>query len=183
MLERETMSEKEWISGKETDRAWQAMPEGRCEAALRIWDSIVQRQLSAAQYNMNRGIARLLTGDTQGALVDFLERRSRPAMFPVPFVGAALWLQGQRVKACEDWAYEISRRRSGELTHYDEAGGVEVPALLMWGSAYEGLGEWRKLSVQELKDWDRRNRRVKEYGPGPLRRWERWPGVLAPWYR
>ena len=137
-----------------------------------MWDTIIQRTGEVSRFYVNRGITRLLCGDTQGGLADFLAHRNRPypGKWQVPFVGAALWLQGQREAACEDWAYEISRRRSGELTHNDEAGGVEVPALLWWASAHEGLGEWRKLAIQELRDRDRRNRRVKDYGPGPLRR-------------
>jgi hypothetical protein len=158
------------------------MLEGRYQEALQMWDEYVQRDPRAAQWNMSRGTTRMLCGDPQGALTDFLVFRNRPyaGKFPLPFVGTALWLQGQRAAACEDWANELSRRRSGEFTHMDEAGGVEVPALLWWASAHAGLEEWRKLAVQELKDRDRRNRRVKDYHAGPLRRRERWPGVLAP---
>jgi hypothetical protein len=145
-----------------------------------MWDTIVQRTGEVSGFNANRGITRLLLGDAHGALDDFLEIRNGQPFMPISFVGATLWLQGQRVAACEDWVYEISRRRSGEITHSDDAGGVQVPVLLWWGSAHEGQGEWRGPAVKELKDRDRNMRRRKDHYPGPLRRWDRWPGVLAP---
>ena len=173
-------SETDWVSGEESDRAWQAMLDGHYEDALRMQDSFVQR--NGARWLRSRGTTRLLLGDAAGAETDFRTFRDRPCpgKFPIPDVGTAIWLQGRHEEACEDWAYEISRRRSGVITHCDEAGGVEVPALLWWASAHPSLEVWRKLAVEELRDRDRRNRRRKDYGPGPLRRWERWPGVLAP---
>jgi hypothetical protein len=167
-----TSSEREYISGEETDRAWNAMLEGRYADARRLWDDIVRRGKSPWSYSMNRGITRLLLGDLEEALVDFLQWRNRPdrAKLPVPFVGATLWLQGKREAACEDWAGEIARRRAGELTHYDDAGGVEAPMLLWWASGHAGLEPWRRLAMEEIR------------GRAKTKRWQRsrWPGPLVP---
>jgi hypothetical protein len=165
-------SEREYISGEETDRAWQAMLDGRYGEALRLWDDIVHRGKSPWAYCMNRGITRLLLGDLEEALADFITVRNRPdrAKLPVPFVGATFWLQGNRTAACEDWADEIARRRAGEFTHYDDAGGVEAPMLLWWASGHTGLEPWRRLAMEEIR------------GRAKTKRWQRsqWPGPLVP---
>jgi hypothetical protein len=155
-------------TGAETDRAWYATRDGQYADALRMWDDIVARDRGFGRYNMNRGITRLLTADYRGALEDFRLCREGPARtIPVPFVGTALWLLGQRDLACEDWGCEISRHRSREITNTDESGN-SVSGLLWWASYHEGLASWRQPAVEELRRWWRMKWCQKSYWPGSI---------------
>lgn len=119
---------------------------------------------------MNRGIVRLLVGEAEEALADFLTARSLPPKACVvnEFVGTALWRQGQHEAACQDWENEIRRRRSRELTHTDEAGGVLVPALLWWASQHSGLNHWQGLADEELRHRWRTKACQRSLWPGTL---------------
>jgi hypothetical protein len=163
---------REYVSPAEVNGISQTMFEGHYADALRGWDGIMARDLNPGRYRVARGLTLLLLGELDAALTDFLEVRKPMGMVKrsVPLVGAALWLQGRREAACEDWASEIARRRSGDLTYGDSAGGAHAPALLWWASAHPGLDRWRPLAVDEL----RRRARAKTC------RRSRWPGPLVP---
>jgi tetratricopeptide (TPR) repeat protein len=115
------------------------------------------------------------TGDLEAARQDYL--RARTAQFPLHFrpllleVGMLLWLQGEREAACEDWAGEIRRIRSREITH-TSAGycGLDAPARLWWASAHAELAHWRPVAVKDLRGQMRCKYPEKE----------RWPGTLVP---
>ncbi len=154
------------------NRVWQATWQGDYHNALRIYDSelVPLNEPKVIGDMTNLGILYVLMSRFDKALEVFREARSLPSppAIPVPFIGAILWMQGKHEDACADWAYEIKRRRSGEMTHSDEAGGVEVPVLLWWASAHTGLEEWRKLAEQELKRRWRAKRCQTSRWPGPL---------------
>lgn len=154
------------------NRAWKATWEGRYSDALRIYDKEFAPLDYVATFGdlNNLGILHILRGNLDNALAVFQEARSLPPppAIPVPFIGTILWIKGKFGEACKDWAYEIERRRSGVITHSDEAGGVEVPALLWWASAHTGLEGWRKLAEQELKRRGRTKRCQNSRWPGPL---------------
>lgn len=159
------------VHPKESNRAWAATLEGRYEEALQQWDAILARDQRSLGFYENRGITRLLVGEMEGALEDFLEARHNPSFFrlQVPFVGVTLWLQGKHDAACEDWANEITRRRAGEFTHVtDDAGGVEIPALLWWASAHPALDGWRKTAEAELQRRGRTKQCQRSSWPGPV---------------
>jgi lipoprotein NlpI len=160
------------MNGSKAMQAWQALSEGRYQEALLNYDEVLSHGESLGE-RMNRGTTRLLIGDHQGALSDFQTARELQQHSAVkvanPQVGVAFWLDGQRQLACEDWADEIRRRQTGDITHSDGAGGVVVPALLWWASCHEGLSEWQERAVQELRNrW-----RTKQCQRS------RWPGSIA----
>lgn len=157
------------------NRAWNATWQGRYKDALRVYEEELAPLDEPKVFgNMtNLAILYLLMDDLDKALDVFRDIRGLPPppIIPVPFIGAILWMQGKRTEACEDWAYEISRRDAGIITHCDEAGGVEVPALLWWAVAHPGLEGWRKIAERELKKrW--RTKRCQH---------SRWPGSLVPY--
>jgi hypothetical protein len=158
------------VTPEEANRAWQAMLEGRFVDALRMLDDLDARDPGTGRYSGNRGMTRLCLGDVDGALADFLALRdSFRRRVTVEFVGAVLWLQGKRQEACDDWHGQIEMRRSGVITHADEAGGVAVPALLWWASLHAGFEAWREPALEEL----RRRWRTR------MCRQSRWPGSIA----
>jgi hypothetical protein len=165
-------SPREYVCPTEFNDAWRVAAEGHYAEALRRWDSIMARDVNPDRYRLARGITQLLLGDPDAALVDFREVRKPMGIVrrSVPLIGVALWLQGRREAACEDWASEIARRRTGDLTYGDNAGGAHVPALLWWASAHRGLDHWRSLAVDEL----RRRARTKKC------QHSRWPGPVVP---
>jgi hypothetical protein len=136
--------------------AWQATLEGQYGEALRLFDDILERRPATAEFN-NRGTTRLLVGDLEGAYSDFLAARRLRCYCVSEMVGVALWLQGKPVAACEDWASELSRIRSGEITHCEPETGT-VPPLLWWASAYPDLERWRWVAVEALRRYWRRKR-------------------------
>lgn len=158
------------VPATDMNLAWQAMLEGRYSEALDMWKSIASQDPSE-RFLMNRGVTHLMLGQLEEALIDFSRERSNPGnvKMPVPLIGATLWVKGDREGACDDWAYEITRRRSGEITNADEAGGVIVPALLWWASSYPQFRSWRALALDELK----RRWRTKQCQQS------RWPGPVA----
>lgn len=84
-------------------------------------------------------------------------------------LGALLWLTGEREAACKHWLNEITRIHNGrEITHTDGAGGVLVPALLWWASAHEGLEEFEKPAIVELKKRWKTKRAQASHWPGPI---------------
>jgi lipoprotein NlpI len=161
------------VSPEESNAAWAATLEGRYAEALQRWDTILAHDRMTLGSFTNRGITRLLVGNLEGALADFLEVRQFPFLprVQVPFIGTTLWMEGQREAACEDWAAEIARHNAGEFTHItDDAGGIQIPALLWWASAHSSLEHWRALAVKKL----RRRAQTKQCQRS------RWPGPLAP---
>jgi len=163
-------------AGNISNRAWEATLQGRFQDALHIYNVELVEEL--AQYDQlgppghlgNQAILFTLMGHLDAALEMSRQIRSRQhtTAYPVPLIGAILWMQGKRTEACDDWAFEIERRRSGVITHCDEAGGVEVPALLWWASAHTGFEGQRKLAEQELKRRGRTKRCQTSRWPGPL---------------
>lgn len=154
------------------NRAWNATWQGRHKDALRVYEEELAPLDEPKVFGniTSPAILHLLMGHLDNALAAFQEARALPPppAIPVPFIGAILWMQGKHKEACEDWAYEIGRRRSGIITHCDEAVGVEVPALLWWASAHTGFEGWRKLAEQELKGRGRTKRCQNSRWPGPL---------------
>ena len=154
------------------NRAWDATWQGRYIDALHIYEEELAPLNEPRLFGnlTNLAILHLLMGHLDNALAAFQEARALPPppAIPVPFIGAILWMQGKHKEACEDWAYEIGRRRLGIITHSDEAGGVEVPALLWWASAHTGFEGWRKLAEQELRKRGRTKRCQNSRWPGPL---------------
>ncbi len=150
--------------------AWEFALNGRYEEALMSFDTLLIERRSYVAIS-TRGLMRLMTNDLDGALEDLQEARNLPCppKVPVPLIGVIYWMQGSYELACEDWMYEISRRRSKEVTHCDAAGGVQVPLLLWWGSIHEGLRHWRKPAEEEMK-----NRMRTKQGQN------NWPGMVVP---
>jgi len=155
----------------ETVQAWQAMLEGRYQEAVSSYNYILSHHESLGE-RMNCGAARLLIGDYKGALSDFQTARFSQQQSPVkvanPKVGVALWLDGKRELACQDWSDEIKRRQAGNITHSDGAGGVEIPALLLWASAHPGLSGWTEEAVKELKSRWRTKQCQRSIWPGSI---------------
>jgi len=158
------------LEQQENNAAWQAILEEKYDEALAIYSVMLQRRDGLAAH-MNRGITRLLIGDYSGAEADFRSGRNHPDRLPARMInlkiGVALWLQNQPEAACADWANEILRTRSGDITHADEA---EAPALLWWASAHSELRHWRELAEEELS---RQSARADTQS-------HRWPQMLVP---
>lgn len=160
------------------NRAWQATWEGRYNDALAIYDVDLAEELS--QYPdtrphthvSNRATLLILMGRL-GAALEMLRQsrllqKEKAGAYPVPMIGAVLWMLGEYKEACNDWVYEISRRDDGLITHCDEAGGVQVPALLWWAAAHTGLEGYRKIAGRQLKKRGRTKRCQHSRWPGPL---------------
>lgn len=136
--------------------------QGDYNQALAIWTSLLEVQ-EVARILYDCGTTYLILRDWRRALEHFERARavsSTPApKHMVPMVGVALWLSGERGAACMDWAADIARRQAGAFRSLDAAGGVDVPALLWWGSAQPGLSGWRPIATEELSNrW-----RAKEF--------------------
>jgi hypothetical protein len=137
------------VTTEEWNRAWQSTLDGRYVEAGKLWDNIVARYPRRGIPNLNRGITRLLLGDLCGALDDFQQQRSHPpgpVRYSGEYVGVTLWLLGEHEAACEDWADDIAKRRSGAI-----AASIEVASLLWWAAAYPDHEQWRKLARDELR--------------------------------
>src|SRR5262249_25232536 len=100
------------------------------------------------------------------AAADFRAARHLAPHCVAPMVGVALWQAGELQAACEDWANEIGRIRSGEVTHYDETG--NVAPLLWWASMHDVLASWRELATEELRRLARGRRRWAGAWPGAI---------------
>jgi hypothetical protein len=127
------------LSVEKTNRAWQATLDGQYQEALRYFDEILAHQPKMPEFN-NRGTTRLMVGDAEGAYSDFLAARQRVPYRANPKVGVALWQQGKREAACEDWARELSRIRSREITHLRAPETGDFPPLLWWAPVTQ---DWR----------------------------------------
>jgi len=138
-----------------------------CDHLLSLRDNVTLRLL--------RGSLRLLTGDLIGGQQDLEIARVHPGLGQSRLmrtnVGAALWMQGKREAACQDWAEEIRLFRARVVTHTDPVGGVEPPAILWWASAHEDMKHWRKAAEKEL----RARIKTTRYRP------DVWPGPVAPY--
>src|SRR5262245_43603407 len=155
-------------SPEETNRAWQATLGGRYAEALELFDRILARKPSMPEFN-NRGITHLLAGDPQRAWADFMSARQLAPWCAASMVGVALWQQGQRESACEDWATEMERIRSKAITHVGSRVTGDMAPLLWWASGHGGLGHWKTLAVDDLqRRWRQRDRWVVP-----------WPGAIV----
>lgn len=153
------------------NRAWTETLAGRYAQACELYDQLLVDRQTVGDL-CNRGVTCLLMGDLDEALCDFMDARLLPgkAKSVNELVGTTLWLMGNRIEACEDWANEIRRKRSKELTYFDSAGGVEVPALLWWASVRLDASRWRSFAEDEL----RRRQRTRQC------RESEWPGPIVP---
>ena len=158
-----------YSSELDTNKAWQATVEGRYSEAIMLWNSILSCEKRFGIL-INAGITNLLAGELNDASRRFEEARNLPPQNTVvEFLGVVAWLAGRYEDACQNWADEIERRRSGKIVYSDAAGGVQTAALLWWASACTDSIQWRKIAEDELKHrW--RNKQAQN----------NWPGKVAP---
>jgi tetratricopeptide (TPR) repeat protein len=110
----------------------------------------------------NRALAYMNLGDYSGAINDYsiLERDYPTSDAYVIMMGVAQWLQGDKKNAIDSWRSGLGRG------YTDEAGGVEIPALLWFAS----LGtKDSKLEGEALRLMKKLWRpRIKQVWPGPI---------------
>ncbi len=151
----------------ENNSAWQATLEGDYPRALEIFNVVLRRAASLGA-TQNRGITRLLAGDAEGALIDFMSTRSfGPSNRNAIFIGTALWLNHRQHLACKDWEYEIEQLWLKNIVYSDAAGGVLPAALLWWGSAHSGFHMYKDVAEQQLKRL-KQTQRCRCNWPGPV---------------
>jgi hypothetical protein len=153
---------------------WRDAQNGRFDEALAGCDHLLSLRDNVT-LRLLRGSLRLLTGDMIGGQQDLEIARVHPGLGQSRLmrtnVGAALWMQGKREAACQDWAEEIRLLKARIVTHTDIAGGIEPPAVLWWASAHEDMKHWRKLAEKEMKA----RMKTTRYRP------DDWPGPVAPY--
>jgi lipoprotein NlpI len=146
------------------NRAWEMVTRGDYEAALGIWNNLVNPERPPEQFLNNRGITLLALRRPQAALDDFLSVRHAMPYLVQPYVGIAYWLMGNRDAACEDWWMEAERVRARVITHADVT--WTTPPLLWWAAGHPDLECWRARAEQIMKQRWRTKRCREQVWPG-----------------
>jgi len=167
--------------------AWELIRSGQYEAAAEEYGRLVREQ--GGRFNLaNLGVAHLLMGNFPAALDDFqrIIAESDPRYLSTSeyvSAGIALWNLDRPEEAIASW-------RAGLAAPYtDAAGGVEIPALLLYGGwrsgspavEKEGVKLLEKLWAGHLRRQKRRQERARPthsdlVHPGLVA----WPGAIVP---
>jgi len=143
---------------------WQLISEGKYEEAIDEFSAVLGKSPLAMNWG-NRGLAYLAVQDYESAVSDFrryveLDPRSDHGYI---FLGVSQWCSNRPREAVETW------RRGLDAAFTDAAGGVELPATLLYAAA-------RLNDESLLNEFQQRLRKM-------LRRTSirNWPGALAPY--
>jgi lipoprotein NlpI len=142
--------------------AWELVQQGQFELAYARLTEKVAREPDRAPHYTNRGLCLLNMGRLEEALTDFQTAiRLQPESATTHVnVGITWWWLGKPLEAVEIW-------RSGIGAKYrDEAGGVQVPALLFFAASRLADQKMEKEARSLLqKKW---TPRLAKVWPGPI---------------
>lgn len=167
---------------------WNLMETKQYEAAVREYTRLYRKEKSDLWLN-NRGLAYLLMGDHAASLADYqhgIQANPSESRSTHPFIyaGICLWYLNRPDEAIPTW-------RAGLTAPYaDAAGGVELPALLLYGGIRLEMSALMKEATRLLKKhWSKYLRRQKQrqersrptshaafVHPGLVA----WPGAIVP---
>jgi hypothetical protein len=147
---------------------WDLIKSKRYEAAVTEYTRLYQEQGSHVHLH-NRGLAHLLMGNYAAALVDF-QHAIHDDTSNYIFAGVSAWCLSRHDEAVSFWRAGLS------APYADAAGGVEIPALLLYGGCRLGNPALQNEAIQLLKEMREQDRPIDFVHPGLAA----WPGAIVP---
>lgn len=144
-------------------QAWNLMRAGYYDKAIEIYSHCLKESLNPS-YLFARGTAYLQAGDYATALEDiklFIAQADPKYMSDAYFIyeGICYWYLNQPSKVLPTWEKGLT------APYTDASGGVELPALLLYGAERLHDAGYRQLALQLLR---RHARRKLRGWPGPI---------------
>ena len=145
------------------NRAWQLLRVGRQQEAIDLYTKCFEKS-SKFIYLYNRGLAYLEAGNYESALADFrlVAANENPDFIADAYFiyqGVCHWYLNQPSEVLPIWEKGLA------APYTDAAGGVELPALLLYGAERLHDLDYRKLALRLLR---KHARRKLQGWPGPI---------------
>ncbi|HEX3654801.1 MAG TPA: hypothetical protein VHV55_03295 [Pirellulales bacterium] len=169
------------------DNPWELVQSKQYEAAVSEYSRLYQETGTKLDLH-NRGLAYLLVKNYEAGLADFQHsiRSGDPrhrSGFEYTYAGIAFWCTNRTNEAVSMWRAGLS------APYTDAAGGVEIPALLLYAGCRLKDQALRKEAMQLLKKlWSKhlRRQKKKQDRSGPTHNdlvhpgLVAWPGAIVP---